>query len=201
MASQRDNRDRSILPPPDPPFPGEINVALTDSRADFPEPLRAPDGAPNVLIVVGDDIGYGHMDAFGGPARTPTFDRLATRGHAASCASASPRQAGDVNQAFSESSVAHWMRASWPPSPAGTNPCGTATWTAPSSSPQASGVPGGTARPQQQQQPGTSARLLPRFVSDHPGRRHRRRFRGFAKTPVVRAGSPAARRATTLCVR
>ena len=31
--------------------------------------LRAPEGAPNVLLVMGDDIGYGHMGAFGGPAR------------------------------------------------------------------------------------------------------------------------------------
>jgi hypothetical protein len=75
-----DERDRSVLPPADPPFRGEINVAFTDSKADFPEPLRAPAGAPNVLVVVGDDIGYGHMGAFGGPARTPTFDRLAQAG-------------------------------------------------------------------------------------------------------------------------
>jgi arylsulfatase len=80
MPSTRDNSDRSILPPPDPPFRGEINVAFADSKADFPEALRAPEGAPNVLIMVGDDIGYGHMGAFGGPARTPTFDRLAEQG-------------------------------------------------------------------------------------------------------------------------
>jgi hypothetical protein len=74
------DQERSILPPPDPPFRGEINVAFTDSKADFPEPLRAPEGAPNVLVIVGDDIGYGHMGAFGGPARTPTFDRLSEQG-------------------------------------------------------------------------------------------------------------------------
>ena len=80
MANGTDQQERSILPPPDPPFRGEINVAFTDSKADFPEPLRAPEGAPDVLIIVGDDIGYGHMGAFGGPARTPTFDRLAEQG-------------------------------------------------------------------------------------------------------------------------
>ena len=74
------DQERSVLPPPDPPFRGEIKVAFADSTADFPEPLRAPEGAPNVLVIVGDDIGYGHMGAFGGPARTPTFDRLAERG-------------------------------------------------------------------------------------------------------------------------
>lgn len=77
---QNEPDQRSILPPDDPPFRGEINVAITDSTADFPEPLRAPAGAPNVLLIVGDDIGYGHMSAFGGPARTPTFDRLAAQG-------------------------------------------------------------------------------------------------------------------------
>jgi hypothetical protein len=72
--------ERASLPPPDPSFRGKIEVALKDSEAAFPEPLRAPEGAPNVLIIVGDDIGYGHMGAFGGPARTPTFDRLAAQG-------------------------------------------------------------------------------------------------------------------------
>ena len=80
MANESDGDQRSVLPPPDPAFRGGINVAFSDSKADFPEPLRAPEGAPNVLIIVGDDIGYGHHGAFGGPARTPTFDRLAKRG-------------------------------------------------------------------------------------------------------------------------
>jgi hypothetical protein len=71
--------DRTVLPLPDPPFRGRIEEALKDSTPDFPEPVRAPEGAPNVLIIVGDDIGYGHVGAFGGPARTPTFDRLARR--------------------------------------------------------------------------------------------------------------------------
>ena len=39
-----------------------------------------PKGAPNVLLIMGDDIGYGHMSAFGGPANTPTFHRLAKKG-------------------------------------------------------------------------------------------------------------------------
>jgi arylsulfatase A-like enzyme len=42
--------------------------------------LKPPAGAPNVLLVMGDDIGFGHMSAFGGPARTPVFDRLAQHG-------------------------------------------------------------------------------------------------------------------------
>jgi hypothetical protein len=71
---------RAVLPPPDPAFRGRIEEAFKDSEADYPEPLRAPAGAPNVLLVMGDDIGYGHMSGFGGPANTPTFDRLAKRG-------------------------------------------------------------------------------------------------------------------------
>ena len=55
-------------------------MALEDSTGEFPEPLEAPQGAPNVLLVMGDDIGYGHMSGFGGPADTPVFDRLATQG-------------------------------------------------------------------------------------------------------------------------
>ncbi|MFI6826472.1 arylsulfatase [Kribbella sp. NPDC050241] len=72
--------DRRVLPPPDPSFHGEIRTAFADSSPDFPEPLKPPAGAPNVLLVMGDDIGFGHMSAFGGPARTPVFDRLARHG-------------------------------------------------------------------------------------------------------------------------
>jgi len=72
--------DRTVLPPPDPSFRGTIAVALKDSKAGYAEPLRAPKGAPNVLLIMGDDIGYAHMSAFGGPANTPVFDRLAKQG-------------------------------------------------------------------------------------------------------------------------
>ncbi len=72
--------DRTVLPPLDPTFGGRIETAFKDSTPDFPVPLRAPQGAPNVLLVMGDDIGYGHVSAFGGPANTPVFDRLAGRG-------------------------------------------------------------------------------------------------------------------------
>ena len=80
MASESPRIDRTVLAPPDPPFEGRIETTFKDSEADFPEPLCAPEGAPNVLLIMGDDIGYGHMGAFGGPARTPVFDRLASAG-------------------------------------------------------------------------------------------------------------------------
>lgn len=72
--------DRTILPPADPPFRGETDLTFKGSKPDWPEPLRAPKGAPNVLLIMGDDIGYGHMSAFGGPANTPVFDRAAKQG-------------------------------------------------------------------------------------------------------------------------
>ncbi|HZY27236.1 MAG TPA: sulfatase-like hydrolase/transferase [Jiangellaceae bacterium] len=43
-------------------------------------PLRPPAGAPNVLVVLLDDVGYGASSAFGGPCNTPTFERLAADG-------------------------------------------------------------------------------------------------------------------------
>ena len=72
--------DRTVLPAPDPQFRGKIEVAFHDSEADFAEPLKPPAGAPNVLLIMGDDVGYGHTSTFGGPANTPTFDRLSKRG-------------------------------------------------------------------------------------------------------------------------
>lgn len=72
--------DRTVLPPPDPSYRAEIEIAYKDSKASWPEPLSAPKGSPNVLLIMGDDIGYGHMGAFGGPANTPVFDRLSQQG-------------------------------------------------------------------------------------------------------------------------
>ena len=53
-----------------------------DPAARFPpiEPLRPPAGAPNVLVVLIDDAGFGSSSAFGGPCRTPTAERLAGGG-------------------------------------------------------------------------------------------------------------------------
>jgi arylsulfatase len=59
-----------------------VNVDIRDSVPDW-EPFlqpRAPDGAPNMLMIVWDDVGYGAMDAFGGPIETPTMRRIADAG-------------------------------------------------------------------------------------------------------------------------
>ena len=68
----------SCRPPPD--VPRQDRNGLQGLEGRLPEPLRAPKGAPNVLLIMGDDIGYAHMSAFGGPANTPVFDRLAKQG-------------------------------------------------------------------------------------------------------------------------
>jgi arylsulfatase A-like enzyme len=68
------------LPRPDPPFRGVADRTLTGSKPDFPEPARAPKDAPNVLLVLVDDAGFGNPSTFGGPCQTPTLTKLATQG-------------------------------------------------------------------------------------------------------------------------
>jgi arylsulfatase len=82
MAEQPDTQQRIILPIPDRPYQGLIVYDAKDPDAKFPpiEPLRPPQGAPNVLIVLLDDVGFGASSTFGGPCATPTADRLASTG-------------------------------------------------------------------------------------------------------------------------
>jgi arylsulfatase len=68
------------LPIPDPNFHGKIGTTLKDSEPDFPKQIQAPAGASNVLIIILDDVGFGHAGAFGGAVATPTMDRLASSG-------------------------------------------------------------------------------------------------------------------------
>jgi arylsulfatase A-like enzyme len=65
---------------PGTPFPGIIGNTLEESSPAWPEPVRAQEGAPNVIFFVWDDVGYGQMSAFGGLCETPTLDALANRG-------------------------------------------------------------------------------------------------------------------------
>ncbi len=62
------------------PFPGHVGTTLVDSVPAWPEPPRAPEGAPNVLLVVLDDVGFAQLGCFGSDIETPNFDRLAARG-------------------------------------------------------------------------------------------------------------------------
>src|SRR3974377_885461 len=71
---------QELLPALAPPFKGQIGLSYKDSKPDFPKPIEAPKGAPNVLLVLLDDVGYGASSAFGGPINTPTLERLAKNG-------------------------------------------------------------------------------------------------------------------------
>ena len=77
-----DHVSREQLPIPDQAFEGTLPFDAKDPGAKFPPimPLRPPAGAPNVLIVLLDDVGFGASSAFGGPCRTPTAERLAADG-------------------------------------------------------------------------------------------------------------------------
>lgn len=71
---------QNILPYPEPPFKGKIGRTVKESVKDFPKAVEAPKGAPNVLVILTDDVGFGASSTFGGPIPTATMDRLAKNG-------------------------------------------------------------------------------------------------------------------------
>ena len=71
---------QQVLPKAEPPFRGRIERTAKESTPDFPKEVQAPAGAPNVLLVLTDDVGFGASSTFGGPIPTPTFDKLAANG-------------------------------------------------------------------------------------------------------------------------
>ena len=74
--------DRTHLPLPDRTYDGPVYDDAKDPRAVFEpiKPIRPPEGAPNVLVILLDDVGFGAASVFGGPCRTPTAERLASNG-------------------------------------------------------------------------------------------------------------------------
>ena len=72
--------NRTILPILPPDFHGLVAPTLKASRPDRANPLTAPAGAPNVMVILLDDAGYGQTGTFGGLIDTPTLDRLAQGG-------------------------------------------------------------------------------------------------------------------------
>ena len=76
------NAGRDVLPIPERKHVGLTAYDAKDPDTYFPpiEPLRPPEGAPNVLIVLLDDVGFGASSAFGGPCQTPTAERLGGSG-------------------------------------------------------------------------------------------------------------------------
>ncbi|AUX24924.1 arylsulfatase [Sorangium cellulosum] len=82
MPLDRDLPKRDILPIPDRPYVGPTKYNAADPRPEFPPilPIRPPEGAPNVLIILIDDVGFGASSTFGGPINTPTATELAEAG-------------------------------------------------------------------------------------------------------------------------
>ena len=73
--------DRNVYPRPEYRYP-DVKIGLTykDSIADFPKPLQAPENAPNILLVLLDDVGFGWPSVFGGLVEMPTAERLFKNG-------------------------------------------------------------------------------------------------------------------------
>jgi arylsulfatase len=72
--------DRTALPIREPQPPTITTLDAREAKAPARFEVKAPAGAPNVVIVLIDDIGFGHSSAFGGPIRMPTLEKLASRG-------------------------------------------------------------------------------------------------------------------------
>src|SRR6266481_715450 len=77
-----DTQMRTILPIPEQSYSGLVTYDAKDPDTNYPpiQPLRPPKGAPNVLIILLDDVGFAASSAFGGPCHTPAAERLAGGG-------------------------------------------------------------------------------------------------------------------------
>ncbi len=72
--------DRSVLPIKEPIYPAITELDARKATAPARFEVKAPDKAPNVVVVLIDDIGFGHSSAFGGPIHMPTLEKLAASG-------------------------------------------------------------------------------------------------------------------------
>ena len=72
--------DGRQLPPPDPKFGGVIKENATQSKPWWPPRVVPPNGAPNVLLIMTDDVGFAAPSTFGGVIPTPALDRIAKTG-------------------------------------------------------------------------------------------------------------------------
>src|SRR5450631_2634301 len=82
MGNDVDKINRGVLPIPTRPRTGLVTFDAKDPDTKYPpiEQLRPPKGAPNVLVILLDDAGFGSSSAFGGPCQTPNAERLAAGG-------------------------------------------------------------------------------------------------------------------------
>ncbi len=67
--------DGRYLPPPPAPFQGEINLNALQSKPAWPARVVPPKGAPNILLIITDDVGFSAPSTFGGVIPTPTLDQ------------------------------------------------------------------------------------------------------------------------------
>lgn len=72
--------DRSVLPLPAPKFEGVIGKTYKESNEAWPKLPTPPAGAPNVVVILLDDVGFGQVSTFGGPVPTPELGKLAEQG-------------------------------------------------------------------------------------------------------------------------
>jgi arylsulfatase len=72
--------DGRYVPPPPQPFGGEIELNAAQSKPYWPARVVPPEGAPNILLIMTDDTGFGAASTFGGVIPTPTLDRIAESG-------------------------------------------------------------------------------------------------------------------------
>jgi hypothetical protein len=72
--------DGAQLPPPPTKFEGKIDFDVSKSTPYWPPRVAPPKGAPNVLLIMTDDVGFGAPSTFGGVIPTPTMDRVAREG-------------------------------------------------------------------------------------------------------------------------
>ncbi len=76
----------NVLPFPDFRFQGSVGRTIADSDPpEFPQPVRPPKGAPNIVYILIDDAGYGQFGTFGGQVETPSLDRVAADGLRYTC--------------------------------------------------------------------------------------------------------------------
>ena len=75
-----DGDPRLHLPMTPGPFKGKVGVRSSESTKDFPKEVQAPKGAPNILLIMPDDVGFGATTPFGGPIPTPALERIAQQG-------------------------------------------------------------------------------------------------------------------------
>jgi arylsulfatase len=72
--------DGRYIPPPPQKFDGQINLNAAQSKPAWPARVVPPKGAPNILLILTDDVGFGAPSTFGGVIPTPSMDRIAAAG-------------------------------------------------------------------------------------------------------------------------